>query len=145
MDLEDVIAESRRLGPWTHLATVTPEGRPHVVPVHPAWHGGQLWIMVGLGSVKVRNIRHRPDVMCHWQVSETTGFDSLMVWGLGRIHDDPDTRRRMWTGVFDYDLDAFAPGGPDRSPDVGFVAVEPTRAVVLRFFGQGGREVWVAS
>lgn len=132
------------MGMWVHLATTAPDGAPHVVPVHPSWEDATLWVMVGLESVKVRNIGHDPRVMLHWQVGEDTGFDSLMVWGRAAVHDDLDTKRRLWTGVFDYDLDMFSPGGPEGSPETGFVAIEPERAVVLRAFGSAGREEWRA-
>lgn len=142
MDLDQVKQESERMGMWAHLATTAPDGAPHLVPVHPSWEGDTLWVMVGLDSVKARNIRREPRVMLHWQVGEDTGFDSLMVWGAAAVHDDLDTKRRLWTGVFDYDLDMFSPGGPDDSPETGFVSIEPVRAVVLRSFGAGGREEW---
>lgn len=144
MDLDQVRAEHERLGAWAHLATVCADGSPHAVPVHPCWEGDTLWIMSGLSSVHTRNLARRGDTMLHWQVGESSNFDSLMIWGAAEIHDDLDTRRRLWEGVFDYDLSMFAPEGPDDAADVGFVAVTPTRAVVLRFFGSQGREEWSA-
>ncbi len=45
--------------------------------------------------------------------------------------------------MFDYDLDLFAPDGPD-SPRVGFVAVAPERALALKAYGMGGRDTWRA-
>lgn len=46
--------------------------------------------------------------------------------------------------VFDDDLSAFAPGGPDDSPDTVFIAVRPERAVVLHAYGMGGVQRWRA-
>jgi hypothetical protein len=66
------------------------------------------------------------------------------LWGTASVHDDSDTKRRLWNGVFDYDLDAFAPGGPDGSAGVGFLAVVPTRAVIVRQYGVGGMRRWHA-
>ncbi len=37
-------------------ATVTPDGRPHVMPVWAAWTGDALWISSSLRSVKARNV-----------------------------------------------------------------------------------------
>lgn len=142
MQLDDVRSQAQRLGAWAHLATMTPNGEPHVAPVHPCWEGDVLWTMSGLGSVKVRNLRAHPAVMLHWQVSDQTGFDSLIVWGDTTIHDDLDTKRRLWNGVFDYDLRMFSPGGPEGSPDLCFIALHPTKAVLLEFFGQKGRQEW---
>ncbi|MGH9117287.1 MAG: hypothetical protein ACRD0A_05265 [Acidimicrobiales bacterium] len=43
--------------------------------------------------------------------------------------------------MFDYDLDAFSPGGPE-TPGVCFVAVEPDRVVFLKNYGTAGRDTW---
>ena len=142
MDLEQIKAEAARLSPWAHLATVGADGKPDVVPVHPAWEGDTLWLMVGADSVKVRNLAANPNVALHWQVTEVG--DGLEVWGTGSFHEDAETKRRLWTGVFDYSLDAFAPGGPDNSPGTGFLAVAPERAVYLKQYGMGGIERWNA-
>lgn len=142
MDLEQVKVESARLSPWAHLATVGADGKPDVSPVHPAWDGSTIWIMVFMGSVKVRNVAVNPNVALHWQV--TAAGDGVEVWGTASVHDDLETKRRLWTGVFDYDLDLFSPGGPDDSPGAGFMAVEPERALYLKQYGMAGREVWKA-
>lgn len=142
MDFDAVRAQAARLSPWCHVATVTPQGTPHVVPVHPAFEGRTIWAMVGVDSVKARNVRRNPDVMLHWQVTEAG--DNLMVWGRAAVHDDPGTKQRLWQGVFDYDLNLFAPGGPEGSPETGFLAVEPARAVFSEFYGIKGRQEWRA-
>lgn len=56
-----------------------------------------------------------------------------------------DTKRRLWSGVFDYDLNAFAPGGPESSPGTGFLAIRPERALVLKQYGMGGAQRWSAT
>ena len=144
MDMGELKEHSTRLGLWAHIATVGADNAPDVVPVHPCWEGDTLWIMVGTDSVKAKNLAANPEVALHWQVGEGSGFDSLMIWGTASLHDDLDTKRRLWTGVFDYDLNAFAPGGPDDSPGTTFVAVRPTRATLLRNMGMGGRDAWRA-
>jgi general stress protein 26 len=141
--LEDVKAFASALSPWAHIATVGSDGNPDVVPVHPCWDGDTLWIMCGLNSVKTRNIRHNPNTATHWQVTENG--DGVELWGPATIHDDLETKRRLWNGVFDYDLNAFAPGGPDNSPDTAFIAIHPERALILKMYGMQGREVWTSS
>lgn len=74
----------------------------------------------------------------------TASGDGVELWGTATVHDDLDTKRRLWKGVFDYDLDQFAPGGPDGSPDTAFMAVRPTRALVLKQYGMGGMQRWSA-
>ena len=142
MELEDVKAEASRLSMWAHLATVGTDNKPDVVPVHPAWEGDTLWIATGTHSVKVRNITANPNVAMHWQVNESG--DGVELWGTATVHTDVETKRRLWTGLFDYNLDDFSPGGPE-SPDAAFVAVRPERAVALKQFGMAGRDTWQRS
>ncbi len=141
-NLETIKAEAARLSHWAHLATVGADGKPDVSPVHPAWEGDTLWVMSFGDSVKARNIATNASVALHWQV--TAAGDGVEVWGTASVHDDLDTKRRLWTGVFDYDLDLFSPGGPDGSPNTVFLAVQPERALLLKAYGLGGREVWTA-
>ena len=141
MELDQVKARGAALSPWAHLATVGADGLPDVVPVHPCWEGDTLWVMCGTESVKVRNVAANPNVALHWQVTEQG--DGLEVWGTAALFDDLDTKRRLWNGVFDYDLNLFAPAGPS-TPEVGFIAVTPTRAVYLAAYGMAGTSRWSA-
>lgn len=143
LSLDAVKAHGTALSPWAHIATIGADQQPDVVPVHPCWEGHTLWIMCGLDSVKVRNIAHNPHVALHWQVTEVG--DGLEVWGTATVHADLDTKRRLWNGVFDYDLNLFAPGGPDASPETAFIAVQPTRAMYMKAYGMGGTTRWTAS
>lgn len=127
------------LSMWAHLATVRADGTPDVTPVHPCWEGDTIWVMVGVDSVKARNIAANPRVALHWQVTEKG--DGLEVWGTARLHTDLATKERLWNGVFDYDLNLFAPGGPS-SPGVGFISVEVERALYLAAYGMAGTERW---
>jgi nitroimidazol reductase NimA-like FMN-containing flavoprotein (pyridoxamine 5'-phosphate oxidase superfamily) len=38
------------------LATVTPQGAPHLMPVWAVWHSGRLWFSSANGSRKARNL-----------------------------------------------------------------------------------------
>jgi general stress protein 26 len=140
IDLGAVKEFASALSPWAHIATVGADGAPDVVPVHPCWEGDTLWAMIGANSVKARNAAANPEVALHWQVTEVG--DGVELWGTATVHDDIETKRRLWQGVFDYDLNAFAPGGPDDSPDTAFMAIAPTRAVVLVQYGMGGLRRW---
>ncbi len=142
IDLDGVKAFASALSPWAHIATVGADGAPDVVPIHPCWEGDTLWTMLGVGSVKARNVAANPNVALHWQVTEVG--DGVEVWGTAELFDDVETKRRLWTDVFDYDLNAFAPGGPDNSPETAFLAITPTRALVLKQYGMGGMQRWSA-
>ncbi len=140
--LDEVKAFAGALSPWAHLATVGADGHPDVVPVHPCWEGDTLWTMLGAKSVKARNLEANENVALHWQVTEVG--DGVEIWGTGELFGDVDTKRRLWSDVFDYDLNAFAPGGPENSPETVFMAIRPTRAIVLKGYGMGGMERWSA-
>lgn len=139
MELDEVKSEAARLSPLAHLATVGSDGAPDVVPIHPAWEGDTLWVMSYADSVKVRNIAANPSVALHWQVDESG--DGVALWGAASVHSDLDTKRRLWTGVFDYDLNQFAPGGPESDGSC-FIAVQPERALALKQYGMAGRDTW---
>ena len=143
IDLQDVRLAATALSPWAHLATVRADGSPDVVPVHPCWEGDDIWVMVGKDSVKSKNVSRNDQVAMHWQVTESG--DGVEVWGRASLHEDLETKRRLWNGVFDYDLNAFAPGGPDNSPDTVFMKIVPSRAFVMRAYGIAGIERWKAS
>ena len=142
IDLAAVKAFASALSPWAHLATVGADAKPDVVPVHPCWEGDTLWTMLGASSVKARNVAANPNVALHWQVTEVG--DGVEVWGTAEVFTDLETKRRLWNGVFDYDLNAFAPGGPDGSPDTAFLAIRPERAMILHQYGMGGIQRWSA-
>ena len=143
IELEDVKSFAAGLSPWAHLASVGADGKPDVVPVHPCWEGDVCWVMIGTDSVKARNVAAHADVAMHWQV-DAVG-DGVEIWGSAEVFADLDTKRRLWTGVFDYDLNMFAPGGPDESPGTVFLAITPERALVLKQYGMGGMQRWSAS
>jgi general stress protein 26 len=143
IELNEVKSIAAALSPWAHLASVGADGKPDVVPVHPCWEGDVCWVMIGATSVKARNVAAHSDVAMHWQV--TAEGDGVEIWGTAEVFGDLETKRRLWKGVFDYDLDAFAPGGPDNSPDTVFLAITPDRAMVLKQYGMGGIRRWVAS
>ncbi|MEP6659461.1 MAG: pyridoxamine 5'-phosphate oxidase family protein [Acidimicrobiales bacterium] len=140
MDLDEIKAECARLSMWAHIATVGRDAKPDVTPVHPCWAGDVMWFMAAENSVKARNIAANPNVALHWQV--TAVGDGVEIWGIAQLFTDTSTKRRLWTGVFDYDLSAFVPGGPDNSPGTGFISVAPERAVLLKAYGMGGRATW---
>ena len=138
--LSEVKEFAAKLSPWAHLASIGADNRPDVVPVHPCWEGDIAWVMIGATSVKACNIANNPNVAMHWQV--TGAGDGVELWGTAEILTDLATKRRLWEGVFDYDLNLFAPGGPEDSPDTAFLAIKPERALVVKQYGAGGMLRW---
>jgi len=45
------------------VATVWPDGRPHVMPVWGVWLDGSVWFSSSLASRKARNLAHDPRVV----------------------------------------------------------------------------------
>jgi PPOX class probable F420-dependent enzyme len=142
VELDELQAGTARLSNWAHLATVGADGKPDVVPVWPAWQDDVVWINTHTNSVKVRSFAANPSVAMHWQVDESG--DGVEMWGTATVHTDVDTKRRLWTGVFTYNLDDFVPEGLE-SADNCFIAVHPERALALKQYGMAGRDTWRAS
>ena len=44
------------------LATVHPDGRPHLAPIWFKWEGDKAYVMCGAGAVRVRNVLRNPAV-----------------------------------------------------------------------------------
>lgn len=139
MNIGDIEPIGRGLSVRTYLATTSADLEPHVVPVHPAWQGNTVWIMTSRSSIKARNVEQNSIVAMHWETNEAG--DGLLVWGEAAIHGDSATKERLWTGVFDYDLDEFAPDGLN-NPDTVFLGVEPTKAIHALAYGAGGVQRW---
>jgi PPOX class probable F420-dependent enzyme len=90
--------EGRGLLPWSWaeqrlirshdfwLATVTPDGTPHLMPVWAVWHTGQLWFSSSNGSRKARNLTAQP------RCSLSTGdpLEPVVVQGPAQRVTDPD-------------------------------------------------------
>lgn len=74
-------------GYW--LATVTPSGRPHVVPIWGVIVDGELYLETGAPeTIKNRNLRQNPNVAVH--LDGVT--DTIIVRGLAEpIRPDPDS------------------------------------------------------
>jgi PPOX class probable F420-dependent enzyme len=59
------------------LASVRPDGRPHLVPIWFVWSGGQIYLCMQAASVKARNMQHSPRVA----LALESGSDPLVIEG----------------------------------------------------------------
>jgi hypothetical protein len=59
------------------IATVRPDGTPHVAPVWRIWVGGSLYFGTGRRSVKGRNLAHSPKLVMHLE----SGDDVVILEG----------------------------------------------------------------
>ena len=87
-EIADFVARSRT----GTMATVGPDGQPHLVAM---WYGvidGEIWIETKVKSQKVVNIRRNPRVS--FMIEGGMTYDSLIgvsFEGVAEVHDDPDT------------------------------------------------------
>ena len=98
-------------GPNRHtcwLATINPDGSPHVTGVGALWVEGEFWFETGDGTRKAKNLAHDP--RCTLSVA-THAFD-LVVEGEARKVTDPPTVAAMATRW-------AAEGWPARVDDTG--------------------------
>jgi hypothetical protein len=80
-------------GPNRHtawLATVRPDGRPHVMPLGVLWVDGKLYFNAGPGTRKARNLAENPQ--CVITVA-THPFDLVMEGEAKKVTDEPTLQR----------------------------------------------------
>jgi nitroimidazol reductase NimA-like FMN-containing flavoprotein (pyridoxamine 5'-phosphate oxidase superfamily) len=93
------IVETSQATYW--LATVRPDGRPHVMPIMAVWANGMLYFTAGPSTRKARNLGR--DSHCVVAV-EQEPLD-LVIEGSARMTRDDETLRRVaerYATVFDW-------------------------------------------
>ena len=74
------------------LATVTPQGAPHLMPVWAVWHSGRLWFSSANRSRKARNLS--TDARC--TVSTDNPLEPVVVHGKAeRVTGDAELRAML--------------------------------------------------
>jgi len=63
------------------LATVRPDGSPHLVPIWFVWVDGKIYLCTGGNSVKVRNLKQNPQV----SIALEDGNQPIVIEGLARF------------------------------------------------------------
>ena len=128
------------------MATVRPDGRPHLAPVWFVYVDDRLWIGTGTGSVRTANLRHDARAAISLEdgnrplVAEGTvrlhpterpadvvaAFEAKYGWDITISEDDDvgevillELRPHKW--LFDRTMPVLPPDGPDGSdrPDAG--------------------------
>ena len=85
-------AEERlRESPRYWVATVAPDGRPHVMPVWAVWDAGCLWFSSSLGARKARNLDADPRLT----MTTDNPLEPVVVDGTGERIIDLDARARF--------------------------------------------------
>jgi PPOX class probable F420-dependent enzyme len=96
-------AEGRGLLPWSWaeerlatshdywLATVRPDGRPHLMPVWGVWDDGALWFSSSKGSSKARNLTAEP----RCSVATDNAWEPVVIEGVATVVTDHDALARF--------------------------------------------------
>lgn len=72
-----------------HVATIQPDGSPHLVPVNYVMRDGRLVLWTERNSQKVRNLRHDPRVTAVVETGEHFAeFRAVQIRGRAEIVDD---------------------------------------------------------
>ena len=66
------------------LATVRPDGRPHVVPIGPALLDGTFYFTTGQGTRKEQNLAHNPHCVISYS---RPNFDIVIEGDAAKVHD----------------------------------------------------------
>jgi PPOX class probable F420-dependent enzyme len=93
--LPDAAALMLRHARVAHLATVLPDGSPHVVPVCPALDGDRVVVALG-GGQKLRNLRRDPRaaLVVDDYVEDWDALRRVAVFGRASLFEDgPDWER----------------------------------------------------
>jgi general stress protein 26 len=91
-ELEAVGTSGEAGAPKTYwLATVRPDGRPHVAGVGALWVDGRFYFTSGAGTRKSRNLAENPNCVISVSLS---GLD-LVVEGTARLVTDKPTLRHL--------------------------------------------------
>jgi hypothetical protein len=92
------------------VATVWPDGRPHLMPVWGVWHERSLWFSSSLGSRKILNLQANP----HCTMTTEQAEEPVVVSGVAELVTDLDViggflARSNAKYHTDYDIDFLDP------------------------------------
>ncbi len=93
--LRDAIAAVHAPDAWVHLATIGPDGEPHVTPMMMGLHEeGLLFSMTG--KQKKRNIERDPRACV--AISKPVSMAHVIVWGTIEMRHD-DEAQQIWEAM----------------------------------------------
>jgi len=95
------------------LATVRPNGRPHLTPIWYCFQNHRFWICTSGESVKTRNVQLNPNV----SVSLEDGTRPLVAEGTVTVHQRPYPQLVIDAFIHKYDWDISRRDDPDGTFD----------------------------
>lgn len=82
------------------LATVRPDGRPHLIPIWFVIDNGRWYICTGSHSVKARNLQANPQVA----LALEDGTNAYVVEGRARLVEPNVDVVRLFKAKYDWDI-----------------------------------------
>jgi PPOX class probable F420-dependent enzyme len=82
------------------LATVRPDGRPHLIPIWFAVHDGKWYFVTEPKSVKARNLQHNPRVA----LALEDGTNPVVVEGVAKVVRPTPEVIRLFQEKFEWDI-----------------------------------------
>jgi hypothetical protein len=133
------------------LATVRPDGRPHVVPLLGLWLDDAFYFLTGEATRRGKNLAHSPQ--CVMTVSSQTlpALDLIVEGDCRKVTDDATLRRvaDAYKATMDWPLEVrdgavFGPSAPTAGPPpYAVIELMPTKVIGLP--GIAGTEAGVGS
>ncbi|CAN5519009.1 hypothetical protein BH24ACT7_BH24ACT7_26330 [soil metagenome] len=104
----DQVEERLAASPVYWMATVRPDGRPHVVPRWGVWLDGCLWYDGSPETVNARNLADDPRCVLHLE----NGTEAVIIEGEAVVNGDPGPRfrARLAEAFAKYHDMGYAPG-----------------------------------
>ena len=131
---DDEIAEFIEHSRTATMATVGPDGTPHLVAMWFAVIDGQIWFETKARAQKTVNLRRDNRLTC--MIEDGLTYDTLRgvsIEGTGEVVDDPDTIWKVGVNVFE------RYNGPYTAEMKPFVEIMLNKRVVVRLDAQRTR------
>ncbi len=131
---------AQHLTGYAHIATVSPDGRPHVAKVAPAVEGEVVWMAMNADSTTVRNLRAHPELAVMFEPEA-----EVYLYGTVELFADNATKRRIAdAGLFPFSVEGFF-GSPEQDSWV-LLRLAPARATLISQGDTGlRRDTWRAA
>lgn len=87
-----------------YIATVTPAGRPHLMPVWGVWSGGRFYFSTGDSSTKARNLATNP----HLAIATEDASEPVILEGTASLAKNDAALKRAaaaYKKKYDWELD----------------------------------------
>jgi hypothetical protein len=97
------VGREKLAGPGVVLVgTIRKDGSPRISPVEPLFWNGDLWLSMGLGTMKARDLRRDPRILVHSIVTNRDGGEGeFKVRGRAVPEDDRELNARIADAIAD--------------------------------------------